>query len=257
MGFSPSERFRGDNCTACGICSSVCPVSAVITDGPGQVLSFSSLCIGCGHCGCYCPANCFGLPSVDDANNYPSYGVLDTIIKRRRSTRSYTGTQLTCEEIDSLLEPVGYSPTGHNDQGIRITVINGRESIERTVVTPVLRLIRFADCFRLLTLLSGPGKVHLKRLKTGEDLVTWGAPCVLLFSAPLRNVTGNSDAVIAAATVSLKAESMGLGTLWNGVVKILAPFLGLGRCYAAICVGHPMLKQKQSVPGRIWIKKEL
>ncbi len=257
MVFDPGSSFRGDLCTGCGICSSVCPVSAVVTSSRGRVASFLGTCIRCGHCGAYCPENCFGLPGVAEADNSSLEEQIDVLFRNRRSLRSYRDTPPDQEVLSSILEPVGLSPTGHNDQGVRVRVILGRKAIEDRVVKPVARLLRIVDCLGLVSLLAGPAGPMVKKLKKGEDLITWGAPCVLLFSAPLGNVTGATDAVIAAAMVSIKAEASGLGTLWNGVVNILAPLLGLGRSSAVLCIGYPLLKKRQRVPERDWKRIDL
>jgi len=201
--------------------------------------------------------NCYGLPSIPDPGNASQEEHITAIMRNRRSTRKYTGREISGAELTSLLEVVGYSPTGHNDQGIHVTVINGRTKVNMLITRPVVRTLRILDPFGLLTLLPGPGRNFLKRLRGGEDLITWGAPCVLLIRAPLRNVTGKADSLIAASMVSIKAEAIGLGTLWNGVVKMIAPFLGLGRCSIAMCVGFPGLRKYQMVPGRNWSRQDL
>ncbi len=228
-----------------------------MTDSAGRVVSFSSMCIGCGHCGCYCPWNCFGLEPVDDGCKESQEGALTAIINNRRSSRSYLDKDLSEEVIRDILSPVGYSPTGHNDQGIQVTVLRGKENVMNRVVVPLVRLVRILDSFRLVSLLAGPGRTSVKRLREGEDLITWGAPCVLLFRAPRRNVTGSTDCVIAASLVSIKAEAMGLGTLWNGILKVLAPFLGLGRASAVLCVGYPGIRKYQKLPEREWKRRDL
>lgn len=252
MAFDPSASYDRKKCRGCGVCSAVCPVSAVNADRNGLVVSFSSICIGCGHCGCYCPWNCFGLEAVDGSPESSLEGEITALIKNRRSTRKYLKRDLSQKTLDSLLEPVGYSPTGHNDQGIRVMVLSGGEKVRRRAVEPVVRLLRAVDSFRLVTLLAGSGRKTVERLRQGEDLIAWGAPCVLFFSAPLRNVTGPSDCVIAASLVSLKAEAMGLGSLWNGVLRILSPFLGFGRASAVLCVGYPEMRKYQKLPVRRW-----
>ena len=257
MVFDPALAYRKELCTGCGICSSVCPVSAVRTGTGGKVVSFGSSCIGCGHCGCYCPSDCFALEPLDESDKTSPEGLIDSVIRNRRSTRIFLSRPLSEDVLQSVLEPVGYAPTGHNDQGIQVLVLTGCENVRKKLVDPLVRIVRILDLFRLVTLLAGPSREHVRRLRRGEDLITWGAPCVLFFKAPLRNVTGSADCVIAATMVSMKAEAMGIGTLWNGVLKILSPFLGTGRASAVICLGYPRLKKYHRLPERTWKKKRL
>lgn len=256
--FHPEELFTAEKCTRCGICSMVCPASAVLTGDDGRVKGFSRMCIGCGHCGCYCPANCFSLEPADSF--FAGLPGEDRVLRQmaeRRSVRHFQSNDIKPETLDQLLRAVGYSPTGRNSQGIRVTVINGSSAVRRKIVMPVVRLVRILDCCRLLSLMAGPSRGMVRKLASGTDLLAWGAPCVLLFSAPRRNVTGTADALIAASMVAFHAESMGMGTLWNGVVRILAPFLGLGRSSAVLCVGYPALRKRYLVPPREWKRRDI
>jgi electron transport complex protein RnfB len=47
-----------DDCTGCGACINVCPVSA-ITGGPGETHKINELrCVDCSVCGMSCPVGC-------------------------------------------------------------------------------------------------------------------------------------------------------------------------------------------------------
>jgi nitroreductase/NAD-dependent dihydropyrimidine dehydrogenase PreA subunit len=252
MVFSPEQSFESVKCTACGICSQVCPEDSIRTDESGLVISFESTCIGCGHCGCYCPSNCFSLPE-ENRGLIPEQEQLQNLFESRRSVRHFLEKPVEETVIRSLLEPVGFSPTGQNAQGITVEVILGRGRIRKLVVDPLVKLIRILDCFRLLSLFAGKSRAAVKKIRNGEDIITWKAPCVLLFRAPAGNITGKTDAVIAATMVSVKAEAMGLGTFWNGVVQVASVFLRVKKSHAVLCVGYPMLKKYQRVPARDWV----
>ena len=256
MIFKPYERFNRTKCNSCGICVSVCPASAIETDSSGRITSFTSSCIGCAHCGCYCPLNCFELP-LNQLDTIPSEEQIQNLYEARRSTRKFLNRNIDEETLRSLLEPVGFSPTGQNAQGITVDVLLGRESIDRLILNPIVKLIRILDCFRLLTLVSGSAGKFIKKLRNGEDIICWNAPCVLLFRAPAGNVTGKTDAVIAATTVSIKAEALGLGSFWNGVVQMTSLFLPIKKSHAVLCIGYPALKRYQQVPERNWNRSDI
>lgn len=256
MTFKPQDSFDGTKCTQCGICVSVCPESAIETDSSGHITSFASSCIGCAHCGCYCPQNCFNL-TPDKQDILPTGDQIQNLYKVRRSIRAFSDRSINDKLLRSLLEPVGFAPTGQNAQGITVDVLLGRESIDSLILNPIVRLVRILDCFRLLTLLSGSAGKIIKKLRNGEDVICWNAPCVLMFRAPAANVTGKTDSVIAATMVSVKAEALGLGSLWNGVVQMISPILPVRKSHAVLCIGYPELKRYQQIPERDWRRSNI
>lgn len=255
MVFEPGRRFIKEKCTGCGICSSLCPASAIQIDDIGKVTSFISTCIGCSHCGCFCPSNCFNLPLCEE-DKLPSSEQIQNLFQSRRSIRKFTDREIDEAVLNSLLETVGFSPTGQNAQGITVEVILGREKINQLILSPLVKIVKLLDCFRLLTLIAGKGGGLVKKLRNGEDLINWNAPCVLLFRAPLSNPTAKTDSIIAATMVSLKAETLGLGTFWNGVVQMASMILPVKKCHAALCVGYPALKKYQNVLPREWMRED-
>lgn len=234
----------------------MCPMDSIETDLSGKVVSFLSTCIGCAHCGCYCPSNCYDLPvrkSLDPVGVHN----LQNLYENRRSVRNFSKREIERSVVSCLLEPVGFSPTGRNSQGITVDVILGYEKVEKLLFRPLVKLVRVLDSFRLLTLFAGKARGSVKKIRNGEDIITWKAPCVLLFRAPGRNITGSMDAVIAATMVSIKAEAMGLGCFWNGVVQMTAPVLPISKPHAVLCIGYPEYKKHQHVPSREWTFRDI
>ncbi|MCK5034559.1 MAG: nitroreductase family protein [Candidatus Sabulitectum sp.] len=231
-------------------------MDSIETDLSGRVVSFLSTCIGCAHCGSYCPSNCYDLPGIKHSDSVDTRKLQD-LYENRRSVRSFSEKEIDESVISSLLEPVGFSPTGRNAQGITVDVILGYESVEKLLFRPLVKLVRVLDSFRLLSLFAGKARGAVKKIRNGEDIITWKAPCVLLFRAPRKNVTGSMDAVIAATMVSIKAEAMGLGCFWNGVVQMAAPVLPISKPNAVLCIGYPAFKKHQHVPAREWTRRDI
>ncbi|PIE51259.1 hypothetical protein CSA37_12680 [Candidatus Fermentibacteria bacterium] len=251
MVFNPAERYLQNRCTGCGICSSICPTCSIRATPEGKPSYFAHTCIGCSHCGVYCPENCFDLEPAAGSEGVSPVQV-DELFKLRRSVRRFKAADLSADELEELLKPLNWTPTGRNDQGITVKVLSGRAAVEEKLVNKFTGILRAVDCFRAVTLMAGPGRDFIRRLRKGEDLLAWGAPCVLLFSSSVKSATPVQDSLIAASAVAMKAEAMGLGTLWGGFIRYAAPLTGLGRCHTALCVGQPVLRKYQMAPERKW-----
>jgi nitroreductase len=227
---------------------------AVITGAGGFVTGFRGSCIRCGHCGAYCPADAFGLPPAVRAGVDPD-SLID-LFRARRSTRVFLPDELEPETLSRLLAPVASAPTGTNAQGITVAAVRGADRIRAMVADPLRRILKFLFP---LAVLAGYRR-QAGGFLDGDDPVTRGAPCMLLFFVPRKNPTGAADGVIAASMVCIQAEAMGLGSLWNGVVQMLFPLLpGLRgrrprgtRLRAVLCVGKKGLEPLRRVPDRDW-----
>jgi nitroreductase/NAD-dependent dihydropyrimidine dehydrogenase PreA subunit len=257
--FFPEASFIRERCTGCRACLEVCPTGAVtLHDG---IPKFEGrICIGCGHCGAWCPENCHGLEPVP-VGPFCSPENFRQLAASRRSIRHFSTEELSDVQLEELLSVVRYCPTGVNAQGITVVAWRG-EAVRRELFAPIaalLRRLRFTGLPWLAGLLSGRGRV-ITRIAGGEDLVFCRAPLVLFFFVPRGNPTGQSDGVIAAATVMHQAGAMGLGTLWNGVARALYPLMRGwhtaaprgGRLTAVLCAGTPFSSPGWLVPGRDW-----
>lgn len=217
-------------------------------------------CIGCAHCGAYCPVNAYGLELLSPSN-ITSMDYIK-LLKARRSVRKYNDRTVSDEIIEDLLSVVSQSPTGVNAQGITVKVISGKENITALLkpVRKFLNVIRFTGIPALIGKLTGTTK-FLKYFQAGADPIFRGAPVVIFVYAKRNSPTGNSDAVIAATLIMLHAETLGMGTLWNGIALAISRLLrawppntdkNIGKLHAVLCIGYPERHPVSATPDRTW-----
>lgn len=258
MKYCPEEEFVKELCTGCGVCAEVCPTGAVEMKQGFPVFS-SRLCIGCGHCGVYCPENAYRLESFGSEYRPSDSSALKDLMRTRRSVRKFESRPPSEEEIRRVISVLSQVPTGQNSQGIQVTAMVGRKRV-RELYSAVRRLLRILSRTGLLWL---AGKIsgmsgYFRRVLDGEDLVFRDAPVVLFFHVPRSNVMAKSDGIIAATYVMLHAESMGLGTLWNGVAEKVYPLIGSWhmkefrgkKLTAVLCLGYSKEEAPRPAPKR-------
>lgn len=216
-------------------------------------------CIGCAHCAAYCPQNAFGMERAASSPCGPE--TLDGLLRMRRSTRVFSERAPSADTLRKLCRAVvPYSPTGTNSCGLDVRLV-GRPLLDRMVRT-ARRPARILDALHLLRPLAAVAGMDraAARFASGEDLVFRGAPAAAFVFARRGSATGREDGVIAATLLSLRARTMGLGTLWNGVAVWLyrllpgwrLPRARGRRLTAVLCIGYPARLPLWEVPPRPW-----
>ncbi len=133
--------------------------------------------------------------------------VLDAIAKRS-STRAYTGQKLSKEQLDALITAALQAPTARNMQEVHISVLDGDD--------PVLGEI---DAERRQEMIKVASDENVKRaIENDTRNFYYNAPTVFILSADKDFKWSRVDAGIASATISLAAQSLGLGSLIIGII---------------------------------------
>jgi len=135
------------------------------------------------------------------------------VIKERRVTRKYKSEQIKDTELENIIEAGLYAPSANNRQSWNFTVIQNPELIKEMndasleVAKEVAK--RFPD---------GP----LKKLSAnGAFNVFYEAPTVILVSGQDDAIAPLADCSAAMQNMSLAAESIGVGSCWNGLIQVL------------------------------------
>ena len=139
-----------------------------------------------------------------------------TALRERCSTRGYTAEKLTETEVQTLLAAGLHAPTAINRREIHFTVLPGDHPLVAEI------------------------EAEKNRLRGLSDLphnFCYEAPTVFLLSAEREFGWREVDAGIAAQSIALAAESMGLGSL---IVGCIADALhGEKRAYFEKALGFP------------------
>jgi len=256
-----------ENCTKCLKCVKDCPSDAIeIEQG-----IINDSCIHCGHCVAICPESTV-YPDADIITKLEPSGITSSDFRKLsaniRTCRSYHKKEVERETLNLLVDNMKHYPSASNARPIEITTIKTPEIIkslnDRTGQTLIksMQLITSAILMPILKVLAP--KINVARLKNykrrfreknvpGSSLICHHAPAVMLFHAPVSKFGMEcADAYIWATYTSIYANTLGLGSCFNGFItnamdrsKSMRKEFGIPdghRVHAALLLGYPKVK---------------
>ena len=243
-----------DLCNGCGLCVSVCKDFSLTIENGKVKQSDNPLfgCLACGHCMMICPQKAITIegrctstndliemPSKEEAASYKS---MLNLLYRRRSIREFKDVPVESELIDKILEAAQTAPMGLPPSDVHVLVFDSKEKVS-AFAKDFCRYLENMKWFvsKWFLTLMGPiwGKANTELFKgfvrpcvyaytdymmKGENIVNYDAPVALYFYA--TPYSDPADPLIAATYAMLAAESLGLGTCFNGAVH---PFIQNGK----------------------------
>jgi nitroreductase/NAD-dependent dihydropyrimidine dehydrogenase PreA subunit len=220
-------RIDGDKCTQCGLCARDCPINIIDMDSGYPCISAENeaVCLKCRHCLAICPTAALSILGGQPKDSLPLKGAfpdpdrLETLIKGRRSVRWYLDENLELEILQRLLDVAGHAPSGANDRQVRFAVIDDKGVLAAFREEAYTALAKRVEAGNL-----PKGKAFFAefvRLWQEEkvDALFLDAPHLLVASAPRACTSPVPDCLIALSYFELFAQSLGVGTLWAGLVK--------------------------------------
>jgi nitroreductase len=187
-------------------------------------------------------------------------------IKDRHSVRTFTRDDVTDEEISLLLQAANAAPSAHNQQAWQFIILRGekKQELAQLVTTQSVAFPRPAAALLRMgakSILSAP--VVIAVANTG-DLIKHGTELFKVEKEVAHDFFRTMEIQSSAAAVEnilLAATSLGLGTVWLGVLYLIKDevlrFLGEpgGEFMAVVPVGRPARvsfgPQKQPVEMKI------
>ena len=256
-----------DKCTKCLKCVKDCPSNAIdIEQG-----SINDDCIHCGHCVAICPESCI-FPDEGDLQSLQSSTVspeeFQYLSAGIRTCRSYRDREVDEDSLNLLIDNMKHYPSASNARPVEITIVKSKEAIKRLNDQTAWKLIKAiglitSPLIKPILLVLAP-KMNVNRLdnykkrfiekQTPESSqVCHHAPVVAIFHAPQTKYSlAGDDSNIWATYTSIYANTLGLGTCFNGFIvkamersKALRKEFGIPsghRVHAALLVGHPSVK---------------
>ncbi len=214
-------------CTQCGLCSQECPT--LIINGKKGIPEIKDgkepNCIKCQHCLAVCPTGALSIlgknpeDSVLVKGEIPSPESMGRLMKTRRSTRKFTKEELDQDLIKKLLETAAYAPTGHNKNSVLFSITQTKEELSKVRSLVYDSIKKANEEGTLLPHMNFMANLQQLWETKGVDVLFRDAPHLIIATAPRKISSPEADSHISLSYFELLANSYGLGTLWNGMVK--------------------------------------
>lgn len=129
-------------------------------------------------------------------------------IRERRSCRNFKPEQLKDEEIQKIIDAGLWAPSGNNKQPWFFTVVKNKDIIE---------VIDKGSKDNAKKYLTDPKRLALAN--NNEFKLFYDAPLLIIISGDPRSGTMMADCSAAIQNMLIAAESLNIGSLWNGIIK--------------------------------------
>ena len=167
---------------------------------------------------------------------------LHEAIHTRRAVREFTSESVDEPTLRELIDDAVQAPSAVNEQGWSFCVIRDRRRLQE--------ISRRAKAHMLATTPAGLLSHHFETiLHDAQFDIFYGAPALIVISAPASNPWSTENCALAAENLMLAARGKNLGTCWIGFAQAWlrtpegAAMLDLPAGYlpvAPIILGHPV-----------------
>ena len=214
-------------CTKCGTCVSDCPARIISKEDsiPFITPENEAGCYRCQHCFAVCPTGAISIFGLDPDKSLPLTGKIpdaeqmELLIKGRRAVRKFMPENLEPEVIQQLIDVASYAPTGRNARQMRFTIVDDREKMVKLRDEVMIGLGCLVKENKIPEGMAFFNDIYRAWEEYGIDTLFRDAPHFLVVSAPQDIATPVQDCLIAMTTFELYAQTLGIGTVWDGLAK--------------------------------------
>lgn len=243
--------ISAEACVKCGACAAACPTRHITAENGAPMVHETRRCLHCMHCAAMCPQKAIhfdAVPAYEEYIDTPEDVVLK-LITMRRSIRRFKPEAPDKEDLQWALDMAQWAPSAKNRRPTQWLVVHGKDKCDGVYQTAI----------ELCKVSGEMPDVVAQQKQENRNSVTCGCTAIILALEPDGDEWADTDGVIAAATLELILQHVGVGTCWGGYMKrLLAVLPGLREaldipagthCAAALLCGLPN-ETYRNVPWR-------
>ncbi len=250
-----------EKCINCGLCVRECP-RRFIEDKENNRIIYqdpSNSCVLCGHCIAVCPEEAvmyenlgdepYFFDGIEDISNYLSYEKLFNVLRANRSIRHYKNKKVPKEILKKVVRAMEVAPTGVNLRAEKITILSDAQQIKSLSVAVLEELLKTPGSSSIAE------SFEIKK-QYYEAPIYFDAPHVIIVSSFGKSSLEHYNIGNIITYGSLAAQSLGLGTCWNGWTQMafennrkLTKLAGIrGKSWGVITIGYPNVNYLRCPP---------
>lgn len=212
-----------DKCTSCGICISACTSLEVYSKSNKVdnkiIFDPEKKCILCGQCIAQCPEDAIIYENMGESFTFEEIGELSSLIPyenmfkflaANRSIRRYKKEKVPIEILNKVIKAMEYAPTAANMRPENFVLISDSDLIKKMSDAIVEE---FSKDPSLKEQFNRQLEFHAKQMRSP---VYFDAPHIIIVSSPFNMMMGGFNIGNIITYGRLAAQSLGLGTCWNG-----------------------------------------
>ena len=242
-----------NKCDNCGLCIIECPRMFSKSKVDNKIIfnDPTGSCSHCGHCIAVCPQNAmlfedFGEESyvfqeINNITDYIPYEKLYNFLRANRSIRRYKKEQVPQDIIMKVIDAMEYAPTSANLRAERFAVLSNKEQLKSLSDAVKNELLKNPAT---RSMYEESFQINSERY---EYQIYFDAPHVIIVYTSGNTPINHYNNAITVTYGRLAAQSLGLGTCYNGWTQIafqnnrmLTKIAGVrGRCWGVFTLGYP------------------